>query len=168
MPFDWTNLHSSKFCIVSAYKRVTRYDIEQFLTASVQDGFQDYAKLIDMTTGALSLDAEDGWAVAASLTRYFRSGPSGPIAIVVADAVNLDMAVLLKQRIGNRPFRIFTNATAARSWLEDQEDVRPLAAMVLPASVIFRPGQRPPGLTPEAHHCEGGLFRDAAGPGPRM
>ena len=31
------------------------------------------------------------------------------------------MAVLLKQRAGDRPFRIFTNIGAARSWLTGYE-----------------------------------------------
>jgi hypothetical protein len=32
------------------------------------------------------------------------------------------MALLLKQRVGNRPFRIFTSSTVARSWLASYDD----------------------------------------------
>jgi hypothetical protein len=46
----------------------------------------------------------------------------------VGSALNLDMAVLLKQRAGDRPFRIFTTIGAARSWLTGyQETYDPVA-----------------------------------------
>jgi hypothetical protein len=52
------------------------------------------------------------------------------VAIIVSTAYNLDMAVLVKQRVGSRPFRIFTNRVAARAWLDSyrEGDLRVLRA----------------------------------------
>jgi hypothetical protein len=46
----------------------------------------------------------------------------GPVAMVVGSALTLDMAVLLKQKAGDRPFRIFTGIGAARSWLKSYQE----------------------------------------------
>ena len=54
----------------------------------------------------------------------------GPVAMVVGSALNLDMAVLLKQRAGDRPFRIFTSIGAARSWLTGYQESYDPAALV--------------------------------------
>ena len=66
--------------------------------------------------------------VAHRLMRYGKGERPGPVAMVVGSALNLDMAVLLKQRAGDRPFRIFTSIGAARSWLtgyQESYDPRP-------------------------------------------
>jgi hypothetical protein len=42
--------------------------------------------------------------------------------MVVGSALTLDMAVLLKQKAGDRPFRIFTSIGAARSWLKSYQE----------------------------------------------
>ena len=51
------------------------------------------------------------------LIQYGSDGSAGPVALVVHGALNIDMAVLLKQRVGARPFRVFTNPLEARGWL---------------------------------------------------
>ena len=60
--------------------------------------------------------------VADRLMRYGMGERPGPVAMVVGSAINLDMAVLLKQRAGDRPFRIFTSIGAARSWLTSYQE----------------------------------------------
>ena len=51
------------------------------------------------------------------LTIQVQTDRTGPVAMIVSNALNLDMAVLMKQRVGDRPFRIFTDIDAARAWL---------------------------------------------------
>lgn len=51
------------------------------------------------------------------LVEYGADGAAGPVAMVVQGALNIDMAALLKQRVGARPFRVFTNTLDARGWL---------------------------------------------------
>ncbi|MBI2736369.1 MAG: hypothetical protein HYX38_07470 [Rhodospirillales bacterium] len=117
MPLSWSTLSASQLCIVTGEATVTRADIDAYLTRAIREGTQGYAKLVDMTACTLALDTDDLEAVAGRLVRYGRGDRPGPIAVVVGSALNLDMAVLLKQRVGDRPFRIFTSIGAARWWL---------------------------------------------------
>ncbi len=66
--------------------------------------------------------------------QYGRGEPPGPVAMVAGSALNLDMAVLLKQRAGDRPFRIFTGIGAARSWLASYQESYDPRRPVRPAS----------------------------------
>jgi hypothetical protein len=43
--------------------------------------------------------------------------------MVVLGVLNIDMAVLLKQRVGARPFRVFTDLLQARGWLMTFRDL---------------------------------------------
>ena len=128
MPLSWSILPASKLCIVSGEGTVTRSDIETYLAGTIGDGTKGYAKLVDVTTCSLALGADDLEMVAHRLMRYGMGERPGPVAMVVGSALNLDMAVLLKQRAGDRPFRIFTSIGAARSWLTGyQESYDPAA-----------------------------------------
>ena len=121
MPLSWSTLPDSQLCIVSGEGTVTRSDVDAYLTRTIDEGAKGYAKLVDITACTLALDADDIEAVADRLVHYGTGERPGPVAMVVGSALNLDMAVLLKQRAGDRPFRIFTNIGAARSWLTDYQ-----------------------------------------------
>lgn len=56
------------------------------------------------------------------LLQYGRGDRPGPVAMVVGSALTLDMVVVLKQKAGDRPFRIFTSIGAARSWLKGYQE----------------------------------------------
>ena len=128
MPLSWSILPDSQLCIVSGEGTVTRSDIDACLAGTVGEGAKGYAKLVDITTCTLALDVDDLEAVAHRLLHYGKGERPGPVAMVVGSALNLDMAVLLKQRAGDRPFRIFTSIGAARSWLKGyQESYDPAA-----------------------------------------
>lgn len=122
MPLSWSTLHASQLCIVSGEGRVTRSDIDAYLAGTVRRGAKGYARLIDITSCTLALDADDLEMVALRLMQYGMGDRPGPVAMVVGSALNLDMAVLLKQRAGDRPFRIFTSIGAARSWLTSYQE----------------------------------------------
>jgi hypothetical protein len=118
MPLSWSNLPDSQLCIVSGEGTVTRSDIDAYLDGTIGKGAKGYAKLVDITACSLALDADDLDAVADRLMQYGIGERAGPVAMVVGSALNLDMAVLLKQKAGDRPFRVFTSIGAARSWLK--------------------------------------------------
>jgi hypothetical protein len=122
MPLSWSTLPDSQLCIVSGEGTVTRSDIDAYLAGTIGEGAKGYAKLVDVTTCTLALDADDLETVAHRLMRYGMGDRPGPVAMVVGSALNLDMAVLLKQRAGDRPFRIFTSIGAARSWLMSYQE----------------------------------------------
>ncbi|SEO24300.1 hypothetical protein SAMN02990966_01333 [Rhodospirillales bacterium URHD0017] len=122
MPLSWSTLPDSQLCIVSGEGTVTRADIDTYLASTLGEGAKSYAKLIDITTCTLALDADDLDMVADRLMHYGMGERPGPVAMVVDSALQLDMAVLLKQKAGDRPFRIFTSIGAARSWLKSYQE----------------------------------------------
>jgi hypothetical protein len=134
MPLGWTRADDFGILTVTGQGDISRRDIEDYLSATVREGTKSNAKLVDITAGTLTLDRDDLEAVARLLLQYGSHGTAGPVAMVVHGALNIDMAVLLKQRVGQRPFRIFTNPLEARGWL-----------------MTFRPGAaRPASVTPMA------------------
>ncbi|MBX9716916.1 MAG: hypothetical protein K2X42_10020 [Burkholderiaceae bacterium] len=128
MPLSWSTLPDSQLCIVSGEGTVTRSDIYTYLARTIAEGTKGYAKLVDITACTLALNSDDLDTVAHRLMQYGRGDRPGPVAMVVGSALTLDMAVLLKQKAGDRPFRIFTSVGAARSWLKSyQESYDPVA-----------------------------------------
>lgn len=117
MPLQWSNLPASQLCVVSGRGTVTRGDIEAYLAATIEQGVKAYAKLVDVTDCTMTLSPDDLERVAEALVSYGWGERAGPVAMIVHSALNLDMAVLLKQRVGDRPFRIFTDVGSARTWL---------------------------------------------------
>ena len=117
MPLDWTRGDEFGILTVVGGGDITRHDIENYLQATVREGTKAHAKLVDITVGNLTLDRDDLESVARTLLEYGIGGGAGPVAMVVRGTLNIDMAVLLKQRVGSRPFRIFTDPWEARSWL---------------------------------------------------
>ncbi len=126
MPLDWTRSDEFGILTVVGEGDIMRQDIENYLLATVREGTKAHAKLVDITVGTLALDRDDLESVAQTLLEYGLGGGAGPVAMVVQGALNIDMAVLLKQRVGQRPFRIFTDPLDARSWL--LTPVRPVPA----------------------------------------
>ena len=117
MPLQWSNLPDFQLCVVTGQGTVTRADIEAYLVGTIREGAKGFAKLVDITACTLALDHRDLQAVSEGLVRYGWGDRAGPVAMIVSTALNLDMAVLMKQRVGDRPFRIFTNIAAASAWL---------------------------------------------------
>lgn len=122
MPVHWSLLPESKLCIVTGRGKVTRADIEAYLAGTIREGAKSYAKLVDTTACIFALDHDDLESVAHDLVQYGWGERAGPVAIIVDTAFNLDMAVLMKQRVEGRPFRIFTSSAAARDWLQSYVD----------------------------------------------
>lgn len=138
MPLGWSRGDEFGILTVVGEGDITRQDIENYLRATVREGTKAHAKLVDITFGNLVLDRDDLESVARTLLEYGLGGIAGPVAVVVRDALNIDMAVLLKQRVGARPFRIFTDPLDARGWL--RTPVRPVP--VKPMPVRSMPAQR--------------------------
>ncbi len=94
-----------------------------FREAMRAEGTVGYCKLFDLSRADIQLSSDDMNAMAGS-TR--RTGPTtaGPIAVVVGRTpppLLVDMAVLLKHRIGDRRrLRLFTDETDAREWLASE------------------------------------------------
>ena len=118
MALYWTIHHDLGMVAVGGDGSITRADIERYLAATIHGGAKAYAKLIELPSiSALLLDHDDIESVAESLLDYGKGERPGPVAFVVHTALHLDMMMLLKQRVGPRPFRIFTTMAEAGAWL---------------------------------------------------
>lgn len=142
MPLHCTVLHDPDVVRVHGTGKVTRADIEQYLAATISEGFKDYAKLILLGDSKLALSPADLDRVADRLIDYGRGGKAGPVAIVPGNVLNLDMTVLLKQRVGTRPFSIFVNVPEAMRWLGTFQAPAGRAAAPLVASPPIRSTRR--------------------------
>jgi hypothetical protein len=117
MPLRWSIAHDPDFVLVRGAGRISRPEIEKYLDDTIAEGARGYPKLILLDRGVLALSPADLDGVAERMIRYGRGGAAGPLAMVVTDPLNLDMVVLLKQRIGARPFSIFVDIEEAERWL---------------------------------------------------
>jgi hypothetical protein len=104
--------------IVRGLGKVTRSDIAEYLAQTLRDRVKGYGKLILMGDSTMVQTSEELDDVANSLVAYARGEVPGPVAFVAGNPMNLDMIVLLKQRVGGRPFSIFIDAREAAQWLE--------------------------------------------------
>lgn len=139
MPLLW--MRSDEFGILTVVGQgdIGRQDIEDYLNATVREGTKAHAKLVDLTVGNLSLDRDDLESVARTVVEYGVGGEAGPVAMVVLGALNIDMAVLLKQRVGSRPFRVFTDPLEARGWLMTFPDLPAKPGVATPAAQVAKP-----------------------------
>ena len=131
MPLRLSIYPPPELCAVRGSGSVTRAEIEDYLAETIREGAKGYAKLIDLRAATLELDHDDLETVAQDLVQYGWGERAGPVAMVVATPLTLDMAVLLKQRVGDRPFRIFTDIASATDWLASyqqsyRDDASPL------------------------------------------
>ena len=97
-----------------------------------------YRKLFDLSRADIDLSNEDMQTMVAS-TRLTAAMTAGPIAIVLGRTpppLLVDMAVLLKDRIGSRRrLRLFTDETLARQWLFSEVVTARPSDEVLPSPV---------------------------------
>ena len=124
MPLRLSIYPDVELCIIRCHGAVTLADIEDYLAETVQKGVKRFGKLIDLSVAWLELSCDEFEDVAQGLVRYGSDANAGPVAMVVSTALTLDMAVLLKQRVGDRPFRIFTSVDAASAWLNSYRESR--------------------------------------------
>ena len=117
MSLHWNIVSDRALVIVEATGAVRRWDIEDYLDNTIRQGVKGYRKLVILKRGVLTLSPDDLDSIAKDLALYGKGEPPGPVAIVVGGSLNLDMAMLLKARVGSRPFRIFVTVDAALEWL---------------------------------------------------
>lgn len=104
--------------------------ITSFRAAMRAEGAVEYCKLFDVSRAHIQL-CEDREVMAAS-SRPVSGKIHGPIAIVLGQTpshLQVDMAVLLKSRLGNRRrLRLFKDESVARAWLFSEEIIFTLSS----------------------------------------
>ena len=96
-----------------------------FREAMRAEGAAGYRKLFDLSRADIQLSSDDLHTMVAR-TRLVDPVKSGPIAIMLGHEpppLLVDMAVLLKSRLGNRRrLRLFTDEAEARQWLSSEAE----------------------------------------------
>lgn len=117
MPLQWAIESSSATLVVTGRGPVTARHVKAFLSELKGQPEDTFGKIILLEGGRLTLDHEELDQVAAYIRAYCAKEAPGPIALVVTDPFNLDMAVLLKQRLPSAKFRIFGDPAPALNWI---------------------------------------------------
>lgn len=137
-PLGWTINRAERLVTV---RGVGVYDLSfaMALTAAMSaERTVGYCKLLDLSRADIRLSSDDLQTMVAN-TCLASATTAGPIAIVLGhepDPLLLDMAVLLKSRIGkHRRLRVFTDEWSARQWLSAEARIVYLSSQLsrLPA-----------------------------------
>jgi hypothetical protein len=118
MPIRWTISRRREHAEAMGIGKIGYTDLQEFFASLAAKGAGSYRISFDLTLGELTLSRDDLSQVARILSDAGRKGRGGPVAMIVRTELTLDMAVLLKQRVGTGAFRVFTDSDAARAWLE--------------------------------------------------
>lgn len=118
----WSILKHEKLVVVSGLGVFDFPFLLSYLKATQAAGAVGYCKLLDLRQADIQLSGDDLQAIG-TLARNNDPAASGPVAILVGKnppPLMLDMAILLKQRVGtSRRFRLFTDEAEARRWLAE-------------------------------------------------
>lgn len=118
----WSIRKEDRLVIVSGVGVFDLPFLLSYLSATQAAGAVGYGKLLDLRLTDIQLSGDDLQAIG-TLTRNNDPAASGPVAILVGKnplPLMLDMAILLKQRVGtSRRFRLFTDEAQARIWLAE-------------------------------------------------
>ena len=120
MPIKLTISHPTQLVIAVAEGEIGRADIDAYLSAVNSAGALPYRKIFDISaTSPTALTVTDIQSIAARVRDYTKIHAMGPIAIVVANDANFDLArVFNAETKAARPLRIFRDGVAARAWLD--------------------------------------------------
>ena len=116
----WSIQRHEKLVVVSGLGVFDLPFFLSYLQAMQAAGAIGSCKFLDLRQADIQLGGDDLAAIG-TITRQPSATLPGPVAILVGKnppPLMLDMAILLKQRIGtSRRFRLFTDEADARRWL---------------------------------------------------
>jgi hypothetical protein len=120
MPIKLTISHPTQLVIAVAEGDVARADVDDYLSAVNSAGALPYRKIFDVSAmSPTALSAADIQSFAARVRDYTKTYALGPIAIVVANDANFDLARQFGvEAEAARPLRVFRDREAARAWLD--------------------------------------------------
>jgi len=125
MTLHWTIDSDKRLITAVADGDVTRVEMEAFLQAMAAGGAMRYRKLFDGSRGETSMTPDDLLALGGLMRAHHRSGPMGPLAVVVpTDKMELVSRVVGMLAIADRPMPVFTKTRPASRWIEEQKPAR--------------------------------------------
>jgi hypothetical protein len=122
MPLYWTIDSRERLVMAAADGGVRREDMDAYLDAIEGAGAGTYRKLFDGSVGEPLMDAEAIMGLAVRMRSMQQLGLTGPLAIVMPrDKYDTFARMLGILAVPERPMRFFTDAAAARAWLDEPE-----------------------------------------------
>jgi hypothetical protein len=119
MPVTYSISHPTRLVIAVVKDRVSTADILNYLMEINEAGAQPYRKIFDMTGARGSIPLAELRQIAKRAVTFAESGPTGPLAIIVAIDEHADLARLFAYAAtARRPVRIFRELHTARAWLD--------------------------------------------------
>jgi hypothetical protein len=121
----WSVNHEERLVLASAEGEASLADLEQYISGVIAAGAMPYRKLFDATyvaPGVLRLT--ELRAFSRKVLELAKTGPIGPIAIVVGTELEQEMAEAFGKADAGRPLAIFSDAVKARQWLDGRPEDR--------------------------------------------
>lgn len=141
----WTIYRPDQLVVIHGIGVFDIFFATAFREAMRAEGAAGFCKLFDLSRADILLSNEDLQAMVAS-TRLRGPIQSGPIAIHLGRTpppLLVDMAILLKERVGaRRRVRLFTDERLARQWLAAEGP-----AVNAPQEVLQLPSRQPMGAS---------------------
>jgi hypothetical protein len=115
----WSISHEDRLVLTTVSGEASNEDLQRYMTDVAAAGGMPYRKLFDATYVAPgSLRLGEVRAFARAIVAYGKTGPIGPLAIVVGSELERELAELFGQADAGRALGIFSDAAQARHWLD--------------------------------------------------
>jgi len=122
MPLYWVIDSRERLMTVVAEGGVSTEDANAYLDAMVGARAGGYRRLFDGSEGEPLMDDDDIMGLAARMRGIQQDGQPGPLAVVMPRTRHAQFARMLGiLAVPDRPIRFFSDAAAARAWLEEPE-----------------------------------------------
>jgi hypothetical protein len=122
MSLHWVIDSRERLMTAVAEGDVRREDANAYLDAMAGAKAGTYRRLFDGSRGEPLMSDDEIMELAVRMRGMQETGPSGPLAIVMPrDKYEKFARMLGILAIPDRPMRFFTDADAARTWLEEPE-----------------------------------------------
>jgi hypothetical protein len=124
MPIYWTIDPPNQLMTAMAKGQVRQHEALAYLDAMMAAKAGGYRRLFDGSQGEPQMSTDELMEVAARMRSMQQEVKAGPLAVVMpADKYAQFARMLGILSVPDRPMRVFTNARAARAWL-NEPDVR--------------------------------------------
>ena len=123
MPLYWVIDSRERLVTAAADGGVRREDVDAYLDAIAGAGAGNYRKLFDGSRGEPLMSADEIMALAVRMRGMQQLGLAGPLAIVMPREKYEQFARMLGiLAVPDRPMQFFSDADAARAWLDEPEN----------------------------------------------
>jgi hypothetical protein len=121
MAIDFTVSHEEKLVVATIGAGTRRSDYPKFLEGMSEANAHGYRKIVDLSFATLDyFKIADLRAFGQIVAAWGKAGNPGPTALIINSELSQEMADLFREHAkAARPVQVFTDAAAARAWLDE-------------------------------------------------